>query len=117
MEVFHDGVWGTVCDDGWTVQDSNVVCRELGYQRSISAPGFGTFGVGRGRVRKLREGEEHTSAFWCLSSPSVLFVLKIWLDDVECSGNEASIFYCPHSGWGVHNCVHGEDASAVCTGQ
>ncbi len=42
---------------------------------------------------------------------------QIWLDDVECEGNEVTIFYCPHSEWGVHNCHHGEDAAAVCTGK
>ena len=30
-EVFHDGVWGTVCDDNFNQQAADMVCRSLGY--------------------------------------------------------------------------------------
>lgn len=50
VEVFYRGVWGTICHNDWSVDDANVVCRELGYARSLSFPGFSTFSGGAGRV-------------------------------------------------------------------
>ena len=90
MEIFHNGNWGTICDDDWDMNDASVVCVELGFDFDAeSAPGSARFGAGSG---------------------------PIWLDNVGCSGSENSIADCQHRGWGVENCDHSEDASVICSG-
>uniref|UniRef100_A0A8C4J0Q8 Soluble scavenger receptor cysteine-rich domain-containing protein SSC5D n=1 Tax=Dromaius novaehollandiae TaxID=8790 RepID=A0A8C4J0Q8_DRONO len=90
VEVFWKEQWGTVCDDGWDLAEANIVCRQLGCGKALSARGSAHFGQG--------------------SDP-------IWLDDVDCSGREAALSECRAQSWGSHNCNHGEDAGVVCSEQ
>ena len=39
VEVYHQGVWGPVCLEGWSQSDSSVACRELGFNVSVSTGG------------------------------------------------------------------------------
>ena len=51
LEVQYNGVWGTVCDDGFTDAAARVVCCSLGfgYVDSNGASGGGRFEVRTGR--------------------------------------------------------------------
>ena len=87
MEVYYQGQWGTVCDDGWDLNDANVACRMLGLPSATHAWDSAHFGQGSGSIA---------------------------LDDVSCYGYELSISDCQHNGWFTHNCGHNEDAGVTC---
>ncbi|XP_023618434.1 scavenger receptor cysteine-rich domain-containing protein SCART1-like [Myotis lucifugus] len=88
VELWHEGSWGTVCDDAWDLADAEVVCRQLGCGRAISALAGAAFGPGSGPV---------------------------WLDEVGCRGSEASLWGCPAEPWGRADCGHKEDAGVRCS--
>ena len=90
VEVYANGEWGTVCDDGWDNTDATVVCRSLGFGAG-TAQGNAYFERGSG---------------------------DILLDNVACTGSETNLLDCSHNGIGVINrdiCGHSQDAGVICS--
>jgi serine protease 12 (motopsin) len=87
VEVFINGQWGTICDDGWTDKDAAVICRQLGYKGPARARTMAYFGEGKGPIH---------------------------VDNVKCMGNERSLADCIKQDIGRHNCRHSEDAGVIC---
>lgn len=87
VEIYHDGKWGTVCDDNWDMADARVLCRQLNF------PG----------AKSIVTGKDYGQA------PG-----PIWLDDINCKGTETHLFTCEFKGWGETDCTHKEDVGVVC---
>ena len=70
IEVFYNGIWGTVCrSNSRSQQEAQVVCRQLGYKGAKVSP-FGTsFGTG----------------------------VTTSMAGVRCAGNESSVRKCYHN--------------------
>ena len=88
VSLYYNGQWGTVCDDQWDINDAYVVCRMLGYPKAVAFTTRSSFGG-------AQDG-------------------PIWLDEVNCTGNENTLAACPHFGWGNSDCDHTEDAGVIC---
>ena len=90
VEVFYNNTWGTVCVDHFDEEEIKVICRMLGYE------------IGYVISNSLLQVES---------------TLPIWLDNLDCSGNEYTIFDCEHTGWGINNCDHDDDVVLGCEGK
>lgn len=89
VEVYYNNTWGSVCDQMWDKQDADVFCRMMGYTGSTEPKSSAGYGKGSDTV---------------------------WLNNVQCTGNENSLFSCAHDGLRNHTCSSGNEATATCTG-
>ncbi|NWY07706.1 LOX3B oxidase, partial [Nothoprocta ornata] len=87
VEVLKGSEWGTVCDDRWSLQSASVVCRELGFGSAKEALTGARMGQGTGPI--------HVS-------------------EVQCEGNETSLWSCPLKNITEEDCKHSEDAAVRC---
>ncbi|XP_078069758.1 scavenger receptor cysteine-rich domain-containing protein DMBT1-like [Mustelus asterias] len=90
IEIYHNDVWGSVCNHDWDIADATVVCKQLGCGSASSGPGSAQFGA----------------------SPSVF-----WLDNVQCKGTEMSLFQCESNLLGEKECSPEDAASVTCSDQ
>jgi len=107
LEIFHAGVWGTICDDPndlglWDtlMENANVACRQLGFSSGVTVSSDTT-----------ADGTGTT-----------------WFDEVVCTGAEVRLTECMCGGlscgsspdvctvrWECENCFHYEDVGVDCT--
>uniref|UniRef100_A0A8D0IXB1 Lysyl oxidase homolog n=1 Tax=Sus scrofa TaxID=9823 RepID=A0A8D0IXB1_PIG len=87
VEVLKAGTWGTVCDRKWDLQAASVVCRELGFGSAREALTGARMGQGMGAIH---------------------------LSEVRCSGQEPSLWKCPHKNITAEDCSHSQDAGVRC---
>ena len=88
VEIQYQGIWGTICDDGWDDIDATILCKELGFLNG-TATHWAQFGSG-------------------ITSP-------VWLHQVNCMGSENKLSHCMHPGAGnIGNCSHAQDVGVKC---
>ena len=79
LEIFHDGQWGTVCDDYFDGVAARVACQQLGFSSE------NVYFRARGDTGQYRN-------------------VPIHLDDVRCRGGESELQYCSRNNFGANNC-------------
>lgn len=89
VEIFHEGKWGSICDDGWDMRDARVACRQLGYPDATRA----LIGIDVGH---------HTEVDY------------IW-SEVACTGEERNISECSRVVSEYHYCDLGHQAGVQCS--
>ena len=143
VEIFHNGHWGTVCDDGFSRETTSrfvpdldaddeptgtftettpdneapaLVCESMGYDTGEYASGYGQPGDSQ---------ESELASYSPVGRPYPLDwpPVPIWLDDLTCAADDADqerhplpapLAHCAYAGWGLHNCSHREDAGVRC---
>ena len=88
VEVFYNKQWGTICRDGWDIQDTDVACRELGFKYSIKTLPRAQVPRGTG---------------------------PIWFSKVSCKGNEGQFSDCILGGYEKSTCGHNKDVGIECS--
>ena len=102
LEMYYGNEWGTICDDYWTDDEADVACKLLGYESGA-----------------VDNGGRFLRGYFGFAERGV----PIWLDNVNCEGDETNLLDCPRArqrggipGVGVHNCSlwHTEDVGVRC---
>uniref|UniRef100_H3A2K9 Soluble scavenger receptor cysteine-rich domain-containing protein SSC5D n=1 Tax=Latimeria chalumnae TaxID=7897 RepID=H3A2K9_LATCH len=87
VQVYYRGVWGSVCSQSGNLKDAAVVCKQLGSGEPEAAPSSYRY--------------NHTE-------------IPIWLNRVQCTENESSLWECQAETLGHHECNHWMDAGVSC---
>ncbi|XP_071965623.1 uncharacterized protein [Antedon mediterranea] len=86
VEVYHNGAWGTVCNDNFNLNEAYVVCRQLGFFSIKKIVNRKWFGVGSGAIH---------------------------LNHLKCTGVEYGLLNCEYTDF-PSECTHKQDAGVLC---
>ncbi|XP_044167376.1 lysyl oxidase homolog 3A-like [Acropora millepora] len=88
VEVFHDNKWGSICSDGWGLEEAMTVCRQLNL-------GFASEAV----INDRFHGTDH----------------RVIMSGVTCRVDAISIYNCQRDPWTNTTCSSkGSSAGVVC---
>lgn len=108
VEICHNNIWGTVCQDFFGRPNSAVVCRQLGLnyagvlQISFRSKVFNLFHFSSGASTPTRAHFGDGSG------------KPVWLDNVVCTGTENKLTDCSANPLGTSNCGHDKDVGTRC---
>ena len=85
VEVYYNNTWGRICNQHWDKKDADVVCRELGFKY----------------VKRIYNGPANKGG-------------TMWINNLQCHGNEISLVSCVNDGWKNHTCTDGRQVGLVC---
>lgn len=92
VEANIAGVWGTINQRDWGLQEARVVCRQLNYSDAIAAI-------------------HRASAVWLIKRPYTKETPE-WIRSVRCNGSEEAITDCRFKVQQMPN--YGNDAGVIC---
>lgn len=86
LEIFHDNRWSPVCAKGWGRNETNVVCRQLGFSEGAATA-----------VKNDSLQETY------------------WMKNVVCKGHEDRLDACIFDGFVFNACPDFRHVSIICT--
>ena len=117
VEVCVNGLWGTVCSDGWTARDANVACKQLGYSGSGKNDLQNSVNL---RTLFLQCIITFYFSSWLITDATAFTSANfgqgyypILLDDVACTVYESRLVDCPYDS-NTADCTHSRDAGVRC---
>uniref|UniRef100_A0A8C6QJV0 Scavenger receptor cysteine-rich type 1 protein M130 n=1 Tax=Nannospalax galili TaxID=1026970 RepID=A0A8C6QJV0_NANGA len=88
VEVKFQKLLGKVCSKDWTLEEADVVCRQLGCGSALQ-----TYSKTYSEIKKI----------------------NMWLFIGSCSGNETSLWDCKNLQWGGLSCTDYKEAQVTCS--
>ena len=108
LEVCFSQRWGTVSGDGWSASDTQVACRQLGFDT-----------VGKIRMSYYESGSLCPKGFWyikvnIMTKESGILSAPIHMDNVACYGSEDKLIDCSYHTTDTKKHQHDEDIWIKC---